>query len=252
MQEKLDNDKLNYRVDPTLLSNFVHQIIAPLNAVIGNVDNMLDGTLATEKVPQRLTAMRGQLVTTIELVRNLAYLSELQTKEGQQGLKDKAAPVVLPEIIIEAAQFFKSNAEQRGLAIHLQNREIQYTVRGHRDLLRQVFSNMFENAVKYSDEKTRVEASIHTQKRTNMLIVEVTNTGPGFRESEKAHLFDLSFRGADARALRANGSKLGLAICKNILDIHNATIEAEHSQARRKTTFRIRFANYAVSNQRGK
>ena len=65
----------NFAVDATLVSNFTHQIINPLNGVVGTLDNVIDGTTAGAKRDQRLRAVRAQLEHVIELVRNLAFLN---------------------------------------------------------------------------------------------------------------------------------------------------------------------------------
>ena len=237
-------------IDPTLLANFTHQIINPLNGVVGTLDNLIDGTIQIARRDQRLRAVRGQLVGAIELVRNLAYLSDLSTQGGREGLKSKAADVYLPKIIIEAAQFLQEMAEIRGLSVKLLDPATQYVVIGHAALLRQVFTNIVENGVKYSDEGSKIQIQAHPQKHTNHLLVEVTNYGPGFDANELQDIFKLGFRGAEAQKIKASGSGIGLFICKQILDLHDAPIEAEYSAKTRLTLFRIRFPSFRIDEER--
>ena len=61
-------------VDLTLLANFTHQVINPLNGVVGTLDNIIDGTIGPDRREQRTRAARGQLENCITLIRNLAYL----------------------------------------------------------------------------------------------------------------------------------------------------------------------------------
>lgn len=67
-----------------LLSNFTHQIINPLNGVIGTVDNLLDGTTPHEKFPVRLQSIRGQLECTVSLIRNLAFFAQYTADYAQE------------------------------------------------------------------------------------------------------------------------------------------------------------------------
>lgn len=101
------------RIDSTLVTDFTHQIINPLNGVVGTLDNLIDGTTSEERRPQRLRAARAQLSGAIELVRNLAYLSQLSTEAGVQSLKEKTRDCVVPELVIEAALFFQEIAEHK-------------------------------------------------------------------------------------------------------------------------------------------
>lgn len=234
-------------LDPSFVLNFTHQIINPLNGIVGTVDNLMDGTIGDDRRPQRLKALRAQLSHIIELVRNLAFLSQLATDEGRQGLRRSRGAVNLPSIIIEAAQFFQESGAGRGIEIELLDDRSQYFVTGQKDLLRQVFLNLFENATKYADHHSRVVVDIRPQKRSGELFVEVKNTGPGFSYQDRDRIFEPGFRGEVARATVASGSGLGLYISREILDLaHEASIEAEHSNKTRATTFRIRFPRFEL------
>jgi signal transduction histidine kinase len=233
-------------IDPVLVTNFTHQIINPLGGIVGTIDNMIDGTTPAAKIPQRLKAVRGQLETAIELVRNLAYLSSMSTEVGLKALQEQAIDVTLPRIIIEASQFFQDIAEQRKIQVQLIDRETQYVVRGHPDMLRQVFVNVIENAVKYSDADTVVEIAPRGQ-RGGSLLVEVRNHGPGFEAHERERLFDLGFRGEAAQSLKASGSGLGLHICRQILTPFGASIWAECRREKRLVQFFIKFPYYSTS-----
>jgi signal transduction histidine kinase len=238
-------------VDQLLLSNFVHQIISPLNGIVGTISNLKDGTIAhPERKQQRLAAVQAQLQHAIELIRNLAFLSELSSDKGDIGVRQKAADVVLPRLIIEAAQFYQEEASDRNVKISLLDNKTQFVVKGHPDLLKQVFVNLFDNAFKYSDPDTLVAVSAHVQKRSGELLVDVTSEGCPLEYGEIGKIFELGYRGRAAQEVKASGSGLGLYICRRILELaHDATIEALYSPGSRKTTFRIRFLEHKLGDK---
>jgi signal transduction histidine kinase len=246
-------DELQSIVDAPLLASFTHQIINPLNGVVGTIDNLIDGTIAgQQRRDQRLKAVRGQLTHAIELVRNLAYLSQLSTDAGRQSLQEVGAISVLPQVVIEAALFFQEVAADKRMEILLVDKVTQYRVPGPRALLRQVFTNLFENAVKYGQPDSRVEVIPRIQRESGELIVDVVNKGPGFQNEEKQKIFERGYRGIAARDVVASGSGLGLYICSEILTVaFSATIEAEHSPRKRETTFRLRFKHSTIAERRG-
>jgi len=238
-------------LDATLVANFTHQIINPLNGVVGTIDNLIDGTIGVERRGQRLRAVRAQLSHTIELVRNLAFLSQITTEAGRTGLREKAGSSCVPEVIIEAAMFFQEIAADRGMKIRLEDRHSQYVVKGHRDLLRQVFTNLFENAVKYGYRDSLITISPRGQTRTGQLLVDIKNAGPGFDKNEKDEIFERGTRGRAAKERVASGSGLGLYLAREILDAaFEATIEAEHAPNLDETIFRIRFPRYSLRKRR--
>ena len=68
--------------DLPLLANFVHQIINPLNGVIGTIDNLIDNTIPAERREQRLRATRAQLEFAVMMVRHLAYFTDQSLTPG--------------------------------------------------------------------------------------------------------------------------------------------------------------------------
>jgi hypothetical protein len=76
--------------DLTLMSNFVHQVVNPLNAVCGTLDNIIRGDVPSGSVNQRIRASRSQIEYCIELIRNLAFLAEYQRDpEGYEESRNR-------------------------------------------------------------------------------------------------------------------------------------------------------------------
>jgi signal transduction histidine kinase len=234
-------------IDPLLLSNFVHQIINPLNGVVGTLDNIIDGTISDGgRRKQKLEAVRAQLSHSIEMIRNLAFLSQIASDAGTAGLIETANKVCIPQIIIEAAQFFQEAGRSKKIHISLTDDSTQYIVRGHADLLRQVFINIFDNGIKYSDPDTEIRVTPRPQKSTEQLFIEIESRGSGFENEERERLFELGYRGEAARQATSSGSGIGLFICRRILEkAHEARIEAERASSG-TTLFRIRFPSYTI------
>jgi signal transduction histidine kinase len=240
-------DSTPHALDLKLMANFVHQVVNPLNGVIGTVDNLIDGTIPRANELQRLRAVRSQLEWCVLLVRNLAFFAESAGGASLTTEKTSGKRSVLPQVIIEAALFFQETGLQRGIRVELTDRQTQFQLAAPPELLRQVFMNLIDNAVKYGDDDTLVRITPAVQKKTNTLLVEVESIGTGFTEIERARLFEVGFRSDDARLRVATGTGLGLFICKRIIeDICGGTIEAEHSRQSRRTVFRIRFPTWTV------
>ena len=234
-----------------LLANFVHQVINPLSGTSGHIGNLIDGLVPENKRDQRLRAARAQLEHSISLMRNLAYFSQISIdpKNTNPGAVRKTC--VIPQVIIEAIQYYQEMAANMGIAVEHLNASDQYKVIGNPDLLRQVFMNMIDNGIKYADRGSRVTFSARAQKSTKALIVEITSHGAPIAISERSKLFDLGFRGAAAMNKVASGTGLGLNICRTIIrGVHGGDITVD-SSADGKTTFMIRFPEYVKGERRG-
>jgi signal transduction histidine kinase len=222
------------------MSNFVHQVVNPLNAVCGTLDNISNGDVPPGSVNQRIKACRSQIEYCIELIRNVAFVSEY-ARDPHQFTEHHAAKVTtVPQVLIESAQFFQEIARKKKMKIHLVDREVQYKIYSDRDLLRQVFINLFDNSVKYGHRASDITVKCHIQKRTNDLIIEVINNGDPVPADQWERIFEAGFRGENARQLVATGTGLGLYICRLIVSVYKGSIEYS-ARGNQESIFTIRF-----------
>ncbi|MGH6660965.1 MAG: sensor histidine kinase [Rhodospirillales bacterium] len=228
--EKSGSAVTNEPFDLTLLSNFIHQVVNPLNGVAGTLDNLAEGKIKGEaRQIQRLQAARSQLEQCISLVRNLAFFAQ-----GFAALEpEERRLVIIPQIIIEAAQFFQEAAARKKILIVLEDRKTQNKTLGHRELIRQVFMNLFDNAVKYASHGSKVIVDQRIQHKTgNILITVNTQSDHPLDSADLIHIFELGFRGKNAKKIVASGTGLGLYICKRIVhDVHEGKIWADSARS---------------------
>ena len=234
----MDSDRLSMRpeFDLTLLANFVHQVVNPLNGVVGTLDNLIDGTIGEDRRSQRTKAAKAQLEGCINLLRNLAFL--VRNPQSADAMEKRI--VVLPQVIIEAAMYFQEEAGNRGISIELEDRRTQNSCQGHPELIRQVLMNIFDNCAKYSQNDTPVVVKQWIQRRTSMAMVSVSSTpSKPISNEDLRRVFELGFRGQNAKQTIASGTGLGMYICRQIVtEMHGGRIDV--TRDRSKLTFEIR------------
>ena len=98
---------------------------------------------------------------------------------------------------------------------------------GDPERLRQLFANLLENVVKYTDEGGKLAISMECNG--NLAMVDIRDSEPGVPESELENLFERLYRVETSRSRAAGGAGLGLAICRNIVEAHTGTITAQPS-----------------------
>lgn len=221
-----------------LIANITHQAINPIGGVIGTLDNVIDGTISENRRMQRLKSARAQLEYTVSLIRNLAFFAQY----GDEGAPKKTGSfktTVIPQNLIEAAMFFQEQGENKGVRIEIMNRDIQNSINGDPDLMRQVFMNIFDNYIKYSIANATVRIRHWIQKKTDDLIVEIEGESTPFDADED--IFELGVRGKHAEGTTSSGSGLGLHICKLIVEkVFNGTITASYVHSTNIARFEIR------------
>ena len=235
----MTSDRVDQRpeFDLMLLANFVHQVVNPLNGVVGTLDNLIDGTIGEDRRVQRTNAAKAQIEGCINLLRNLAFL--VRYPQSPDVIERKT--VVLPQVIIEAAMYFQEEAGNRGISIDLQDRQTQNRCRAHPDLIRQVLMNIFDNCAKYSMNDTKVVVEQWIQRRTGMAMISVSNT-PLYPigNDDIQRMFDLGFRGDNAKRAVASGTGLGMYICKQIIEeMHGGHLDVGKDRERLKFDIRI-------------
>ncbi|MER9233819.1 HAMP domain-containing histidine kinase [Mesorhizobium sp. M0622] len=205
-------------VDLALLSNFVHQVVNPLNGVAGTLDNLQNGEIAEHRRPQRLRLARAQIEQCITLMRNLAFLSQSFTRiDPAEG-----RITILPQSIIESAMFYQEDGASKEIRISLKDRNTQNRVVGHPELIKQVLMNIFDNCIKYGARGQEIEVNQWIQKNTgNAMISVLSRSHLPLDLLEVPRFVDLGFRGKNAKRIVASGTGLGLHISKRIVeDVH--------------------------------
>lgn len=230
-------------LDVLFLANFVHQVVNPLNGIAGTLDNISDGTYKGEAVKRKANAARGQLEACVGLIRNLAFFADISSSNAVLREPSSSVSSILPQVVIESAQFYQDAAAQRKIKIELTDKTTQYALRARPEAIKQVFMNLFDNAIKYADEETTVTIT-PTVSKNGTLCVAVTSVGIEISGNEQEKIFDLSYRSSTARSSKALGSGIGLFICRRIMtDFMGGTITAEHNGRTRTTTFSVKFPN---------
>lgn len=225
------------------LANFVHQVVNPLNGVIGTLDNINDETYTGEIAKQKVNASRAQLEQCVTLLRNLAYLSDFFFEEpSSHGLRTPREIVWSPlqQTIIEAIQFFQIAGEQKKIGMELKDsRRKQHRLFIRPELLRQIFINIFDNWLKYGlrEQVIAVDCSANSKKE---LVITITGLSVPFENNNSDSLFDMGYRGASAKEKVAQGSGIGLYICREIVTKSlEGHIGAVHRKPERVSIFRI-------------
>lgn len=161
------------------------------------------------------------------MVEDLLTLSRLDV--GVSAL----VPVNLRVVAEEAISSTWQSAEQKGVTLALQSAAGLPRVRGDADRLRQVFTNLLDNGVKYTAAGGRV--TVRLTSGQDRVRAEVSDTGMGIPKTDLPHIFDPFFRGEQAHRA-ASGTGLGLTILRTILAQHGAEIQVQ-SEPGRGTTF---------------
>lgn len=208
-----------------------HELRTPITAMM--TENEV--TLMSPKLT--LAEARKQLQSNNEELQKLSSLSDglLRLARLENNGLEKH-PVKTNEFITSAIKRSKTLAKNKNIRIVFEPKT-EVSIPGDRESLEETIFILLDNAVKYSPAKSLV--SVKAFDRSKSVLIQVTDAGPGIKPDELPHIFERFYRADQSRSKQSTqGYGLGLAIAKNIVELHDGNISAS-SQKGIGTTFSI-------------
>ena len=199
-----------------------HELRTPVAIMRGEIDAVRDGlrSFNTETVD----SLREEVNRLSELIDDLHQLSVSEL--GPVHYDEK--PIDLRELLAADVARFRTRAGEERLDIDFTcPDDSAYVVVGDASRLSQLFRNLIENSLRYTNEGGAIR--IELTASTADVIIVVDDSEPGVPTESLSQVFERLYRVDESRARASGGSGLGLTICKNIVEAHKGSIEASHS-----------------------
>ena len=212
----------NERARQQWVADISHELRTPLAILRGEVEALQDGVRQPE--PQTIGALHGEIMHLERLVSDLYELS-MSDIGALTYKKIVVDPVGLLQGTIE---LFEDRFNQKGLKINADFPQANpCPLLADPDRLQQLFTNLLENSLRYTDAPGTIEISMAVGREA--VSISLRDSAPGVPPAILPKLFDRLFRGEGSRNRGRGGAGLGLAICKNIVDAHQGRIEVDSS-----------------------
>ncbi len=222
-QKKLEKIKKDFVV------NVSHELRTPLTAIKGFVETLEENI--SDKPEYYLNIIKKHTDRLIHIVEDLLLLTELEEK----GISQESEKVNLYKLVRNVFKIFEHEINKKNLEIELQAEEKEIIVPGDYFRLEQMFINLIDNAIKYS-EKGRILVSLKKEK--DKVEIRISDSGPGIAREHLTRIFERFYVIDKSRSRKAGGTGLGLAIVKHIVLLHQGEISVE-SEPGKGTTFII-------------
>ncbi|MCM1191105.1 MAG: response regulator [Butyrivibrio sp.] len=215
----------------TFLSNMSHDIRTPMNAIIGFTSLALTHIDSREHVQEYLKKIMTSGNHLLSLINDVLDMSHIES--GKIHLEEDACS--LPDIMHELKNIIQADIHSKQLdlymdAVDIRNEEIYCD----RLRLNQVLLNLLSNAVKYTGAGGMVSMKVIEKPGTSagyaIYEFRIKDTGIGMSEEFAAHIFEPFEREQNSTISGIQGTGLGMAITKNIVDMMNGTIEVTSKQ----------------------
>ncbi|MDZ4809325.1 MAG: ATP-binding protein [Bacteroidota bacterium] len=210
------------------LQNLSHEFKTPVFAIQGYVDTLLAGALANPDVNKKFLEKTAKNVARLtHLLNDLDEISSLE--RGELVLYKQN--FVIQELVKDVFESLSLKAEENNIHCAIKKGcESPITVFADKEKIRQVFTNLIENSIKYGKQSGNITASMYKTDGKHILI-EISDDGIGINEKHLPRLFERFYRTEEGRSIDVTGSGLGLSICKHIIEAHGQTIHVRSTES---------------------
>jgi signal transduction histidine kinase len=210
------------RAKTSFFSNVSHELRTPLTLILGPIEDAL--TSMTPPSPEALEVLHRNALRLLKMVNGL--LDFVRIEAGR--LHASYEPTDLSSLTAQLASVFRSAVEKAGLRLIVECPALPEPVYVDREMWEKIVLNLISNALKSTfDGEIQVAISTHG----NSAQLTIRDTGTGIPESELPYLFERFRRVEGARRRSHEGSGIGLALVKELVDMHGGTITVESVQA---------------------
>lgn len=208
----------NEYLSKEFMSNVSHEFKTPIASIQGFANLLKDKDISEKDKEEYIDIIIEESGRLANLSNNIQQLSKLENKKGLIQ-KQKVA---IDEQIRKCIIILNNKLEEKNIEIGMdEDKDVFLNV--NEDMMHQVWINLINNAIKYTDDNGRIDIIIDEFK--DRVVVEVKDTGRGIKEENVDKIFEKFYQEDSSHNSEGNG--LGLAIVKKIVELHKGTIEVK-------------------------
>jgi two-component system phosphate regulon sensor histidine kinase PhoR len=232
VKESMDLIEFERMVRQEFFSNASHELKTPLTSIRGYVELLENDMAVDEKMRKNFLArIKKEANSMTNLINDILMISRLETKEAEVIMSEVRICPLLNEVCSSLEPL------AREYQIELKSNCRPFTMTANAEQLRELFSNLITNAIKYNKPGGKVEVTVAAEAKE--LVLTVADTGVGIPEDAKQRIFERFYRVDKGRSKKVGGTGLGLSIVKHIVNYYEGSIEME-SQLAVGTRFTVR------------
>lgn len=221
------------RLKDEFLTTLSHELRTPMTAILGWTRMLRDGDLKRDVVEHALEVIERNAEVQNALIGDILDVSRIIVGKLRLDMQ----PVELSTVVASAVETARPAAEARGVRLQVVLDPSAGQVSGDANRLQQVFWNLLSNAVKFTPKDGRVQ--VRLERVNSHVEIVVSDTGQGIAVEFLPHVFD-RFRQADQTPARSHGGLgLGLAIVRQLVEMHGGTVSVASGGEGQGSTFTV-------------
>lgn len=225
-RKELDDLRKLEQFRKEFLGNLSHELKTPLFNIQGYVHTLLEGAMDDPKYARQFLERTSKSIERLSsLVDDLDAISRLE--RGEESVHKETFDI--HQLVKDVYDSMELKAERKNFTLLIKKESDRpFFVNADKEKIRQVITNLVDNAIKYGNESGRVVASFYDMDEN--ILTEITDNGIGIPEEHLPRLFERFYRVDKHRSREQGGTGLGLAIVKHIIEAHQQTINVRSTK----------------------
>ena len=226
-QKELDHLKKleNYRKE--FLGNVSHELKTPIFNIQGYIATLIDGGIDDPRINLEYLKRADKSVDRmINIIDDLETISQLET--GTLSLDLERFNLV--EMVYDICKQIEIQAQKKHISLHVVAEKENIKILADRFRIRQIFSNLLSNSIKYVREDG--ETTIYMNQDKDKVRIRIADNGIGIETKHLPRIFERFYRVDKGRSREQGGTGLGLSIVKHIIEAHNESIHVESTEGK--------------------
>ncbi|MFE1743843.1 GAF domain-containing protein [Coleofasciculus sp. H7-2] len=221
-RQQLDQLRQLNQVKDEFISNLSHELKTPLTKMKMAICMLRQAELPLERRAKYLEILDEQCTQEINLIADLLALQELESKKSSIHLQK----VDLKQVIQELVEAFEQKWGDKGLTLAVELPKRSLMLQTDADSLNRILQELLTNAGKYSepDSTVHLRATHEINPQGNQIVLQLSNNGSGISPTEMGYIFDKFRRGEGITKQAIQGTGLGLALVKSLVQHINGAI----------------------------
>jgi len=217
-QKQISTQIQQEQLRANLLRAISHDLRTPLTSISGNAGILMGNSAVLSEMQKKglYTDIYDDSMWLINLVENLLSITRIDNGTVNLNMQ----PELLEEVIAEALLHINRNSVEHHIETILDDELLMAKMDSQ--LIIQVLINIVDNAIKYTPYGSHI--IISAKREQQMVLVEISDDGPGISDDAKARLFDMFYTADNVRGDGRRGLGLGLSLCKSMVIAHGGTI----------------------------
>ena len=219
LQGQIERLKKADKVRTDFVANVSHELKTPLTSIKGYIETLQDGALDDKENAVRfLNIIKKNADSLTHIVDDLLSLSEVELGKDRLHTENVNLKVLIEETVLGFGHALKG----KKICADIKTQGDEFVIRADKAKINQVFVNIIDNAVKYSEEGGQIVLTLSRVKEH--IEIAIADKGIGIPEKYTQRVFERFYRVDKARSRAIGGTGLGLSIAKHIVALHNGEI----------------------------